>query len=348
MAFVRRIDLGDLRFALRYFARHRATTAIIVAVLALGTGANTVIFSFFQAEFLRAGPAVPDDDAHVRLWGRERVTLTASWQPRAFTHGELRALESRRETFRDVAGWTEGEIILRGDDTAGALSARTQFVTPNFFRALGVRLAAGQGLREAAGDDPDLTAVIAFAIAERLHGSAAAVAATRLALEEALVDGLPGERLGEEPAARAGRVGARLRVDEGDKVKRGTKLAQWDLRLYEVPISYEGRTYADGKKIEGSRPLQTTRPCNKCQKHMWLRVGKRGFFLTCPGYPKCRNLKPVSKEEGEKLKTEGEALRAQLIAARQAGLPPEKIFINIDRYGNTSAASIPLALAEAV
>jgi len=75
---------------------------------------------------------------------------------------------------------------------------------------------------------------------------------------------------------------------------------------------------ADGKKIEGSRPLQTTRPCNKCQRHMWLRVGKRGFFLTCPGYPKCRNLKPVSRDEGEKLKAEGEALRAQAIAARQA------------------------------
>lgn len=79
---------------------------------------------------------------------------------------------------------------------------------------------------------------------------------------------------------------------------------------------------ADGKKIEGSRPLQTTRPCNKCQKHMWLRTGKRGFFLTCPGYPKCRNLKPVSKDEGEKLKVEGEALRAAQIAARLAAAPP--------------------------
>jgi 3-oxoacyl-[acyl-carrier-protein] synthase-3 len=35
-------------------------------------------------------------------------------------------------------------------------------------------------------------------------------------------------------------------------------------------------------------------------------------------------------------------------AARQAGLPQEKIFINIDRYGNTSAASIPIALSEAM
>jgi len=29
------------------------------------------------------------------------------------------------------------------------------------------------------------------------------------------------------------------------------------------------------------------------------------------------------------------------------GFPEEKIFINIDRYGNTSAASIPIALVEA-
>ncbi len=34
-------------------------------------------------------------------------------------------------------------------------------------------------------------------------------------------------------------------------------------------------------------------------------------------------------------------------AARNLGLPPEKVFVNIDRYGNTSAASVPIALAEA-
>jgi 3-oxoacyl-[acyl-carrier-protein] synthase-3 len=35
-------------------------------------------------------------------------------------------------------------------------------------------------------------------------------------------------------------------------------------------------------------------------------------------------------------------------AARNLGLPREKVFLNIDRYGNTSAASIPIGLAEAV
>jgi 3-oxoacyl-[acyl-carrier-protein] synthase-3 len=35
-------------------------------------------------------------------------------------------------------------------------------------------------------------------------------------------------------------------------------------------------------------------------------------------------------------------------AAKALELPPEKVFINVDRYGNTSAASIPIALCEAV
>ncbi|MEE8470715.1 MAG: beta-ketoacyl-ACP synthase III [Dehalococcoidia bacterium] len=35
-------------------------------------------------------------------------------------------------------------------------------------------------------------------------------------------------------------------------------------------------------------------------------------------------------------------------AAREIGLPLDRVFINVDRYGNTSAASIPIALCEAV
>jgi hypothetical protein len=35
-------------------------------------------------------------------------------------------------------------------------------------------------------------------------------------------------------------------------------------------------------------------------------------------------------------------------ARKRLGLPPERFFVNVDRYGNTSAASIPIALCEAV
>ena len=34
-------------------------------------------------------------------------------------------------------------------------------------------------------------------------------------------------------------------------------------------------------------------------------------------------------------------------AAKRLGLSPEQVFVNVDRYGNTSAASIPLAMDEA-
>ena len=34
--------------------------------------------------------------------------------------------------------------------------------------------------------------------------------------------------------------------------------------------------------------------------------------------------------------------------AKGLDLPMDKIYVNLDRYGNTSAASVPIALAEAV
>ena len=33
-------------------------------------------------------------------------------------------------------------------------------------------------------------------------------------------------------------------------------------------------------------------------------------------------------------------------AREKMGLPPEKMYVNIDRYGNTSAASVPICLHE--
>jgi 3-oxoacyl-[acyl-carrier-protein] synthase III len=41
-------------------------------------------------------------------------------------------------------------------------------------------------------------------------------------------------------------------------------------------------------------------------------------------------------------------VRIILSAAGALGIPPERTFVNVDRYGNTSAASIPIALCEAV
>jgi 3-oxoacyl-[acyl-carrier-protein] synthase-3 len=41
-------------------------------------------------------------------------------------------------------------------------------------------------------------------------------------------------------------------------------------------------------------------------------------------------------------------LRILEAVAQRLGLPPEKVLINVDRYGNTSSATIPTVLDEAV
>ena len=185
---LRRADAlaGDLRFALRYFARHKATTAIIVTVIALGTGANTLIFSIFQAQFLRPAPAVPNDDSQVRIWAQERPTKTGAWKQRGFTQAELVAFSERREIFRDVAAWTDDEVILDGGDSTGARTIGAQFVTPNFFGVLGVRLSAGQGLQQSTGDprDADMTAIMSYSVAEQLYGNAVAAVGRRILVNE--------------------------------------------------------------------------------------------------------------------------------------------------------------------
>ncbi len=59
---------------------------------------------------------------------------------------------------------------------------------------------------------------------------------------------------------------------------------------------------ADGNKIVTSRPITTDRPCGKCGSPLWLRTGKRGPFLACSAYPKCRNIVSVSREDVEKIR----------------------------------------------
>lgn len=41
-------------------------------------------------------------------------------------------------------------------------------------------------------------------------------------------------------------------------------------------------------------------------------------------------------------------LRIIEVASKRLGLPPEKVFVNIEKYGNTSAAAVPIALCEAI
>lgn len=52
----------------------------------------------------------------------------------------------------------------------------------------------------------------------------------------------------------------------------------------------------EGNKIIRPAPEVTSFSCEKCGKAMLKRVGKRGPFLACSGFPKCRNIKKMPAE----------------------------------------------------
>jgi DNA topoisomerase-1 len=56
---------------------------------------------------------------------------------------------------------------------------------------------------------------------------------------------------------------------------------------------------ADGRPI---KPAETGINCEKCGKPMVIKVAWRGPFLSCSGFPKCRNAKSINAELKEKLK----------------------------------------------
>jgi DNA topoisomerase-1 len=51
---------------------------------------------------------------------------------------------------------------------------------------------------------------------------------------------------------------------------------------------------ADGKPVPARRP--TGHVCDKCGSPMVLREGRRGPFLACTGYPKCKNALDVDAQ----------------------------------------------------
>ncbi len=59
---------------------------------------------------------------------------------------------------------------------------------------------------------------------------------------------------------------------------------------------------AEGNKVKSAGPIVTDRLCEKCGKPFVLRTSKRGEFLGCSGYPKCKTIVTVTPEEIAQIK----------------------------------------------
>src|SRR5262249_41800792 len=118
--------IQDLRYALRTLARAPGFTAIAVATLALGIGANTAIFSVVRAVLLRNLP-YPDPSRLVvareehELGGRMGVAWPdfLDWRERCRS---LRDLSGFRLTRWNVSGTQEPELLRGAEISAPFLS----------------------------------------------------------------------------------------------------------------------------------------------------------------------------------------------------------------------------------
>jgi predicted permease len=135
--------MNDLRFALRVLARNPGSTALIVALLALGAGASTTIFSLFDAVLLRPLP-VRHPEQLVRMVQQRFPKLGVRSE---FPYLYYKALRDRSKTLGTVFAETDWYEHVRMTAPEPAEEITVRGVTPEFFDALGVRAWIGRLLR---------------------------------------------------------------------------------------------------------------------------------------------------------------------------------------------------------
>ena len=170
--------IRDLKYALRILAKSPAFTAIAVATLALGIGANTAIFSVANALLLRALP-YPHPERLVLLSGGEFTSQGSFGRP---SYPFFRLVRDHSRSYSDVVACTYETFNLTGHgDAQQIVSARASW---NFFDMLGVRPVAGRAFRpeEDVAGGPNVV-VLSHEFATRLFANPNAALGQTLSLD---------------------------------------------------------------------------------------------------------------------------------------------------------------------
>ncbi|HUR57856.1 MAG TPA: ABC transporter permease, partial [Opitutaceae bacterium] len=144
-----------MRHTLRQLLKSPLYTALAVGALALGIGANTVLFSAINTLFLRPLP-YPQPDKLVRVWGsfpdRGLEQATLSW-PR------YEAFREQQQAFSDLAAHSFTGFILTGRGEPELFPAGR--ATERFFPTLGVQAQLGRTFNaaESAPGGPNVVVV---------------------------------------------------------------------------------------------------------------------------------------------------------------------------------------------
>ena len=135
--------LADLRYALRLLCRSPLFTCAVTASLALGLGANTVIFNLLDQVLLRPLP-VKDPGQLVLLDapGPNSGMFNGDRSRRLFSYPEYRSLRDRGRMFDGLIARFPVGVNFSYEGPAEA--AAGELVSGNFFDVLGIRPALGR------------------------------------------------------------------------------------------------------------------------------------------------------------------------------------------------------------
>ena len=135
--------LADVRFALRGLAQRPGFTAVALATLAIGIGANAAVYSIAQAVLLRPLP-FREPDRLVMVWERN----VSRNRPRNVANGgNYLAWRERSTAFEDIGAYgVNFSANLSGSGTPVRLDLGG--VTPNLLEVLGVAPSLGRGFAD--------------------------------------------------------------------------------------------------------------------------------------------------------------------------------------------------------
>lgn len=119
----------DLRYAGRSLRKHALLSAVVIATLALGIGISTGIFSYYNAEFLRAR-VYQDHASFVRIYAAYTKDPTRPGRPGEMTLEDYLAFRDRAKSLGNLAAYARFDTLLGQDDPG---ETRTLLVSANFF-----------------------------------------------------------------------------------------------------------------------------------------------------------------------------------------------------------------------